>query len=75
MNGLHMQAVKEDRERELKVHIEHNRIYYNNRDLLKQQQNDTDTRLKHLILWLSTIWRRILSADWIHGQGGIEVID
>lgn len=72
---IHMRAVMEDRQRELKVHMEHNRIYFNNRDLLEQHQSDTENGLRHLILWLSTIWRRIFSADWIHGQGNLEVFD
>ncbi|MFN2212412.1 MAG: hypothetical protein ACK2UE_05005 [Anaerolineales bacterium] len=73
MNGFYIQAVKEDRERDLRKYQELNRIYRDNKVLTEHPQ---DAARRHLLIsGLTKIGKRIRDVFSSGNGGGIEVLD
>jgi hypothetical protein len=73
MNGFYIQAVKEDRKRDLDKYMELNRIHRDEKVLMKHQQ---DAAGKHLLIsGLIKIGKRIRGVFSTRRGGGIEVLD
>lgn len=73
MNGIYLQAVKEDRERDLKKHMKLNQIYWRNKDVIENQQA-TGSSLG-LVSRLVKIGNEILSAISTGKNNGVEALD
>jgi hypothetical protein len=73
MNGFYIQAVKEDRKRDLDKYMELNRIHRDEKVLMKHQQ---DAASRHpLISGLVKIGIRIRDVFSTGNGGEIEVLD
>ena len=56
MNGMYIQAVLKDREREIDKHVERNQFYKQNRVSVTSQQDAAEKSKSGLsLLWLSVI--------------------
>ena len=73
MNGFYIQAVKEDRARDLRKYQELNRIYRDNKVLTEHPQDAARSHL--LISGLTKIGKRIRDVFSSGNGGGIEVLD
>ena len=73
MNGLYIQAVIEDRQREVEKHSEYNQIYKHFRDSAASKRESAEQGKNELSRWLSTVAKRLKDVLTVINEDSVKV--